>query len=157
MIKLIIICLIVVGLVLSAPFAYQEYTIWDATNPEDDDSRFNELLLAFTPKINALDVSASLDANLGVPVIDTRSVEEYDAGHIPGAILIPEPRLYEEFPKKYPEKNIRVFVYGSNDQQSAAASRLLRNMGYVSLYIIDGLRGWQKVGLKTEKTNSMYF
>jgi len=157
MVKLIIVILIVVGIILSAPFAYREYTVWDASNPADDDSRVNELFLAFTPKVNVVDVSASVDANLGTPLIDIRSIEEYDLGHIPGAVLIPEQELYKEFSNKFPEKNTKIFVYGRNNQQSAVATRLLRNMGYVSFYLINGFSGWQKNGYKVDKTNSMYF
>ena len=147
----------IAGLAFASPFAYGQYTIWDADDPWDDDSILNALFLSVTPKVSIGDVRNSLDFNLGVPIADVRSKEEYDQEHIPGSVLIPGPRILTDFPKAFPEKNIKIYIYASNNQSAGVAVRLLRNMGYSAYYIINGLSAWQRAGFQTEKTHSLYF
>lgn len=157
MIKFIILVVIVVGLVLLAPIAYRQYTISDAANPNDDESSVNDILLSMTPKILVTEVRQERDFNVTVPIVDTRKPDDYDIKHIAGAVSIPQEKLREEYPKKFPEKNSKVYVYGYDDNKAAIATRLLLDMGYSAFYIDNGLKDWENAGFGTEKTNSMYF
>lgn len=157
MIKFLIIVVTIVGLIVYSPYAYRDYTIWDASNPEDDTSTINQVLNSFTTKTTIYDVSQSVDFNLGTPIVDVRSEEEYDKGHIPGSVSVPEPELYEEFPKKFSDINIKVFVYGENEYQAGVATRLLRSMGYTAYSMPEGISGWEKAGLQIQRRNTMYF
>ena len=157
MIKFIIAVAIVVGLVILTPAAYQKYTVWDAANPADDDSQLNAILLSMTPRVSAVDVRQGIDFNAAVLIVDTRETEDYDKKHITGAVSISQGKLLEDYPKRFPEKSSKVYVYGYDDNRAAVATRLLIDMGYAASYIDNGLRDWESAGFGTEKTNGMYF
>lgn len=56
----------------------------DATDDDDDDNNFNS---NFEPeRISVAELKNLLDSEADVVVVDVRSRESYDAGHIPGAI-----------------------------------------------------------------------
>jgi rhodanese-related sulfurtransferase len=74
-------------------------------------------------------------------VIDVRTSSEYQAGHIPGAKLIPLDEIemrYTEIPKVN-----TIFVVCQGGTRSAAACEILSQKGLVNLVnISDGTAGW---------------
>lgn len=157
MFKFILVVAFVVAIFLLATWGYGKYVIWDAQNPNDDASALNKILTSLTPTVRVGDIQSSLNFNEGHFIIDIRSEEEYDAGHIPGAIWIPEGKLYSHASEKIHQSNNKVFVYGNTSESGAVSARLLRHMGYTAFYLQEGMGAWQKAGFKTEKLNSMYF
>ena len=73
------------------------------------------------------------------PIFDVRSKEEYNNGHIKGAILIP----YDKFEKKSKEiskyKNKEVIVYSKTGRIGINASRELSKMGIKPLNVVGGM------------------
>lgn len=85
-------------------------------------------------------------------VLDVREENEYKAGHILNARLIPSGKLKERIGEleKYKERPIIVVCRSGARSQSAYA--LLGKNGYTSAYILaDGMTAWQKANLPVEK------
>lgn len=91
-------------------------------------------------------------ANTGAAVIDVRSAEEYQAGHIIDSRHIPASELASraESLKKYKEKP--VLVYCENGFASAAAARALRGLGFTKVATLrGGLTSWRQENLPLVK------
>ena len=85
-----------------------------------------------------------------VAVIDVREPHEYDAGHVPGAKLIPVATVYarrDELPR---DKEI-IFLCAVG-QRSALACEMAAATGLTRLYNLEGgTEAWIKAGLPVEK------
>ncbi len=87
-------------------------------------------------------------ANSGAAVIDVRSAEEYQGGHIIDSRHIPANELSAraESLKKYKEKP--VLVYCENGVASANAARALRGLGFTKVATLrGGLSSWRQENL----------
>lgn len=79
-----------------------------------------------------------------VIVLDLRPSEEYEAGHIEGAISVPMEELdtyLEELPK---DKEIIAYCRGRYCAYSPIAAQKLKNEGYMAHYMAESLYEWQK-------------
>ena len=82
-----------------------------------------------------------------VTVIDVRPGDEYEAGHIPGALSIPVSELkrrLRELPKR---REIIAYCRGPYCVFSLEAVTLLRQHGFRARRADDGLPGWREAGL----------
>lgn len=70
----------------------------------------------------------------GAIIIDVRTVEEYNEGHISGAINIPVDTISEI---TY-DKNDKIIVYCASGVRSATAAKTLVDAGYTNVYNLDG-------------------
>jgi rhodanese-related sulfurtransferase len=76
-----------------------------------------------------------------VNVIDVRSPEEFEAGHIPNATLIPLEKL-EEMQSELDKSEKYILVCRSGNR-SATASSLLKEKGFKEIYNLSGgMNGW---------------
>ncbi len=80
----------------------------------------------------------------GVPVIDVRQPEEYDAGHVPGARLIP----LSEVPGRLAEvpADGEVFVICQTGARSARATDFFRRQGIDARNVTGGTKAWAESG-----------
>ena len=70
----------------------------------------------------------------GVTIIDVRSKQEYDEGHIDGAILIPEYEIKERIEEIVKNKEEKILVYCSSGTRSKIAQEELIKKGYKNGY-----------------------
>ena len=78
-----------------------------------------------------------------VIVLDVREQHEFDAGHIPGAILLPVGSIAEEAAAAViPEKDSVVLVYCRSGNRSKTASASLVDLGYTGIYEFGGITTW---------------
>ena len=64
-------------------------------------------------------------------ILDVRTDAEVKTlGSYPGSIHIPAANIEKEFVRKYPNKNIRIFIYCNTGQRSRAAAEKLQKLGY---------------------------
>lgn len=76
-------------------------------------------------------------------VIDARTQEEYDEGHIEGALLIPEYEIADRAEKELPDKNQLILVYCRSGRRSKIASEALADLGYTNVREFGGIIDWE--------------
>lgn len=78
-----------------------------------------------------------------VIILDVREQDEYDSGHIPGAVLLPVGTIGEETAAEViPEKDSTVLVYCRSGNRSKTASSALAGLGYTNIYEFGGINTW---------------
>ena len=78
-----------------------------------------------------------------VIVLDVREQDEYDAGHIPGAVLLPVGTITKDTAAAViPELDSVVLVYCRSGNRSKTASRTLADLGYSNVYEFGGINTW---------------
>lgn len=78
-----------------------------------------------------------------VIILDVREQDEYDSGHIPGAVLLPVGTIDEETAAEViPEKDSTVLVYCRSGNRSKTASEALAELGYTGVYEFGGINTW---------------
>ena len=75
-------------------------------------------------------------------IVDVRTQEEFDAGHIPGAICIPNESIDSEQPEELPELDQIILVYCRSGRRSKEASQKLADIGYSNVYEFGGIIDW---------------
>lgn len=76
-------------------------------------------------------------------VLDVRTKSEYDAGHIPGAICVPNETIADKEPAALKDKNQTILVYCRSGARSKAACKKLANMGYTDIRDFGGIMTWK--------------
>lgn len=82
-----------------------------------------------------------LDAGKAVAV-DVREPDEYEEGHIPGALLLPLGQVRDRAEQTLPDKNACWLIYCRTGRRSADAAACLERMGYTDLYNLGGVLSW---------------
>ena len=73
-------------------------------------------------------------------LLDVRRPEEYQSGHIPGAVLFTNETMTQEKAEKLiPSKNTQIFVYCRSGRRSKEASKKLIEYGYKNVVEIGGI------------------
>lgn len=91
------------------------------------------------PQVPAAEVPA------GAYLLDVREYEEWDAGHVPGAVHIPLGELgarHTELDRDRP-----LYVICRSGHRSAHAAHALAGAGWDASNVADGMTGWQAAGL----------
>ncbi len=70
----------------------------------------------------------------GAILVDVRSPQEYEEGHMEGAILLPEYDIKKKAIDLLPDKNMEIVVYCSSGTRSKKAQEELQEMGYTNVY-----------------------
>jgi phage shock protein E len=83
-------------------------------------------------------------------ILDVRTREEYDAGHIAGSVLIPNEVLLnrlDEVPRDKP-----ILVYCRSGRRGAISSQDLIDNGFSEVYNMEGgIAAWQNAGYPVQK------
>ena len=76
-------------------------------------------------------------------VLDVREQDEFDAGHIPGAVLLPVGTITKDTAAAViPELDSVVLVYCRSGNRSKKASQALVDLGYTGIYEFGGINTW---------------
>ncbi len=84
-----------------------------------------------------------MDTESGYVIIDARTQEEYDSGHIEGAILVPEYEIADRAEKELPDKSQLILVYCRSGRRSKIASQALADLGYTNVKEFGGIITWE--------------
>ena len=87
----------------------------------------------------AMEMMARDDGHI---VLDVRRQDEYDAGHIPGAVLLPNEDIGITPPEALPDFDQIILIYCRSGNRSKQAAQKLFNMGYTHLYEFGGINTW---------------
>ena len=94
-------------------------------------------------QISGAEAKALMDSESGYIIIDARTQEEYDQGHIPGAIMIPEYEIADRAEKELPDKNQLILVYCRSGRRSKIAAEDLVKLGYTNVKEFGGIIDWE--------------
>ena len=94
-------------------------------------------------QISGAEAKALMDSESGYTIIDARTQEEYDEGHIPGAILIPEYEITDRAEKELPDKDQLILVYCRSGRRSKIAAEELVKLGYTNVKEFGGIIDWE--------------
>ena len=76
-------------------------------------------------------------------IVDVRTVEEYNEGHIPNAICIPNETIGEDITQKLPNKEQLILIYCRSGNRSKQATEKLKKLGYTNLVEFGGIIDWK--------------
>ncbi|MDD4311441.1 MAG: rhodanese-like domain-containing protein [Eubacteriales bacterium] len=93
-------------------------------------------------KISAADAKARMDSGDEIIILDVRTQEEYDAGHIAGAILVPNETIADKQPELLPDLDAEILVYCRSGNRSAQAAKKLIAIGYTNVVDFGGIIDW---------------
>ena len=75
-------------------------------------------------------------------ILDVRTVAEYESGHIPGAICVPNETIGTEKIPELPDKDQLILVYCRSGNRSKQASEKLMKLGYTNIVEFGGINSW---------------
>jgi len=83
--------------------------------------------------------------------LDCREPDEYENGHIPGAINIPVGLMESEISGRVPDKAARIIMYCKTGVRADSACRTIGAMGYRNVVNLQGgIKAWSKAGYPVE-------
>ena len=93
-------------------------------------------------QITAKEAKEIMDSEKDCIIIDARTQEEFDEGHIKGAIMIPEYEITQRAENELPDKNALILVYCRSGRRSKIASQALVSLGYTNVKEFGGIIDW---------------
>lgn len=98
--------------------------------------------IATYTQIDAGEAKRMMDEMEDEIVLDVRTQAEYDEGHIPGAVLVPNETIGTEEPEELPDKEQLILVYCRSGNRSKQAAQKLADLGYTNVYEFGGISSW---------------
>ena len=92
--------------------------------------------------ITAEEAKTIMDIEEDYIILDTRTREEYDQGHIPGAIQISHDEITEKAEEVLTDKNQLILVYCRSGRRSKIAAEALVELGYTNIKEFGGIIDW---------------
>jgi rhodanese-related sulfurtransferase len=84
-------------------------------------------------------------------ILDVRERDAYEAGHIPGARLLPRGQLELRVDQDLPDPTRRILSYCELGRISTLATATLREMGFQRAVALDGgMKAWREAGYPTK-------
>ena len=97
------------------------------------------------------DAAAKLNSGEAV-VVDVRDKDEWDEGHIPGALHMSRGTIEFDIEEKVPDTNAMIICHCGGGGRSALATESLQKMGYKNVRsMAGGFKAWKAAGLPTTK------
>ena len=93
-------------------------------------------------KISAEEAYEMMVSQEVVVVVDVRTREEYDGGHIENAVLVPNESIGSEMSEALPDKEATLLIYCRSGRRSKDAAQKLLELGYQSVYDFGGVIDW---------------
>jgi len=84
-----------------------------------------------------------MNENKDYIILDVRTIKEYNEGHIPNAICIPNETIGEEIINKLPNKDQLILIYCRSGNRSKQAAAKLEKLGYTNLIEFGGIIDWK--------------
>jgi hydroxyacylglutathione hydrolase len=100
--------------------------------------------LETTPEMTAAEANAARGSSF---ILDVRGAAEYAVGHLEEACNVAYTRLLPHIAEL--PRGERIVVHCALGGRSAAATAMLRRMGFDAVNVAGGFEGWKKAGLPT--------
>ena len=126
-----------------------DYTKGVVTAKAKNDVEFNDL------ELNDINMAKQIYDSQTAIFVDARSGDDYQDGHIRGAVSLPVNQfnaLFDSFKGRYPTDSVIVtYCSGRNCDDSHRLAQLLLEQGYMEVLVfVDGYPGWAKEGYPIE-------
>ena len=92
--------------------------------------------------ITAEEAKQIMDSEEDYIILDVRTREEYDEGHIPGATQISHEEIAEKAEGVLTDKNQLILVYCRSGRRSKIAAEALVELGYTNIKEFGGIIDW---------------
>lgn len=92
-------------------------------------------------KISPEEAKQRIDAG-GAFILDVRTQEEFDAGHIKGAMRLEYNEFDEKLEEILPDKSVQILIYCRSGNRSRTATEYLISNGYTDVYDFGGIIDW---------------
>lgn len=99
-------------------------------------------------EVSVAELAAILEADPTTPVVDVRNPDEYAAGRVPGAVLVPMhtvPVRLQDLPR-----DRTVYLVCATGGRSAQTAAWLEPQGYVVVNVLGGTQAWFMSGYPLE-------
>ncbi|MDM8300738.1 rhodanese-like domain-containing protein [Collinsella tanakaei] len=93
-------------------------------------------------KVSAAEAQQLMETEQDYVILDVRTRSEYDSGHIPGAVCLPNEDIGSDDPAALPDKDQLILVYCRSGNRSAQAVRKLAALGYTNVVDFGGINAW---------------
>jgi molybdopterin/thiamine biosynthesis adenylyltransferase/rhodanese-related sulfurtransferase len=98
-------------------------------------------------EISTVEAHERLESSDGSIFVDVRETDEWDEGHIPGAVYTGRGRLEQRIEGLVPDKNRPLVVYCSAGSRSAFSAKVLEDLGYLNVVnLAGGFSDWKRNG-----------
>ena len=124
----IIVCLLLAALLMSAAVAEEYYR-----------------------QITQEEAARIMEEEEGYILLDVRTEEEYDEGHIPGAVNLPNEDIGADAPPELPDRDRTILVYCRSGRRSKEAAGKLAALGYTDVREFGGIMTWTGEIVSTEE------
>jgi molybdopterin/thiamine biosynthesis adenylyltransferase/rhodanese-related sulfurtransferase len=116
---------------------------------------YRELLQETKSGIDEIDADAAKALD-GAVWIDVREADEWQEGHLPGAVHIPRGFLESRVEAAAPDKSTPVVVYCASAARSAFAAKSLQELGYEDVHsLAGGFTDWKRNGLEIQMPRTL--
>ena len=92
--------------------------------------------------ITAEEAKQIMDSEEGYIILDVRTQEEYEQGHIHGAIVISHEEIPDKAEEVLTDKNQLILVYCRSGRRSKIAAEALLELGYTNIKEFGGIIDW---------------
>ena len=89
------------------------------------------------------DIVQIMNENNNYVILDVRTIEEYNEGHIPDAICIPNETIDNNIINQIPDKEQLILIYCRSGNRSKQAAEKLKKLGYTNLIDFGGIIDWK--------------
>ena len=101
--------------------------------------------------ISAADLKQQLTENKAPLILDGRSADEYDAGHLPSAINISHAEVATRLNELPDDPDTEIIIYCRSGRRAAMAQATLEEAGFSNIRHLEGdFIVWQEAGLPLE-------
>ena len=114
---------------------------------------YRELLNEVKAEIEEIDApaAAALVESEDAVFVDVRERDEWDEGHIPGAIHVPRGNLESRIENAVADRSARIVLYCASGNRSAFAAKTLEELGYDDVAsLAGGYTDWKRNGFPTQ-------
>lgn len=94
-----------------------------------------------TGVLTAEEAKQRMEENSEAIVLDVRTQEEFDQGHIPGAVCLPNEFIAADMPFPF-GKDTELLLYCRSGRRSAEAAEKLRELGFSNVFDFGGILDW---------------
>ena len=126
--KKVIIMLIILVVIIGGVIMLNRNTEKETTNP--------------IQYVSMEEITTIMQENTNYIILDARTMEEYNEGHIPNAICIPNETIDETVTTKLPNKDQLILIYCRSGNRSKQAALKLQQLGYTNLVEFGGIIDW---------------